>query len=104
MERRIGEGPRFLETALRAQIHLGGEEFEERMQALAEPAKVREIPCAQGQVMRLPLKSYPGGNDKNHAIARACRGHTPTAIAAATGLSVWRVSRLIAANEARGKT
>lgn len=82
-----GKGITLWETALRAQIYLGGDVFVHRMQALADSPDVREIPCAQRRSVRLSLESYLHGSDRNDAIVRAYRegGHTQTAIAAAVG-------------------
>jgi REP element-mobilizing transposase RayT len=101
-----GLGIKLWETALRAQIYLGDDAFVERMQALVECTDVREIPREQRRSARLPLESYLGGPDRDEAIFRAYRdgGHTQTAIAAAAGLSVSRISRVIAAMEAKSKT
>lgn len=92
--------------ALVGQIYLGSEAFAERMRhRSAAPASV-EVPRAQrcmagGQT----LDSYLAG-DRDEGIWRAYRdgGFTQTSIAAATGLSASRVSRLISHFEAKGKT
>lgn len=103
-----GKGINLWETALRAQIYLGGDDFVRRVQLRVKAAEIREIPRAQRQVRRLPLETYLGSDTdtRDVAIARAYLegGHTQTAIAARVGLSVSRVSRLIAAKEAIDKT
>ena len=103
-----GRGVALWETGLRAQIYLGGEAFVERMQALAEPTDDREVPRAQRRTAVQPLTWYLAQHERDTGIALAYLegGHTQTAIAAATSLSISRVSRVIAARgrEAKGKT
>jgi hypothetical protein len=92
---------------LRQQIYLGDEDFIQRMQALAAPARLgsAEVPQAH--------RADPGSvaawrarcGSREEALARAHRegGLTMTAIAAQEGVTVARVSQLIAAWErARG--
>ncbi|MDZ4138931.1 MAG: hypothetical protein U1D66_08650, partial [Erythrobacter sp.] len=52
------------------------------------------------------LEWYLEHHERDEAIVRAYRdgGHTQTAIAKAAKLSVSRISRLLAAREAKGKT
>jgi putative transposase len=66
----------------------------------------REIPRARRRLPARALEHYFKGAQRDVAIMRAYRegGHTQTAIAQATGLSVSRISRLIAGQEAKGKT
>lgn len=76
------------------------------MQARAESLDAKEIPRAQRRAKARPLASYFGSYERNAAIIAAYRegGHTQTAITTACALSVSRVSRPIAAYEAKGKT
>ena len=94
----------FWQGALRGQIYLGDEDFVARMQALAQPAATaqREVPKPQRMAPRSwaqCLADYAG--DRDAALHAAYRRHglTMTALARATGLSVSRVSRVIAALE-----
>ena len=103
-----GKGVRLWETALRAQIYLGSDAFVERMQERIERAEDVEVPRAQrkrrGESLSWYLERY--GRDQAIGEAYAEGGHTQTAIAAATGLSLSRVSRIISRREAEavGKT
>lgn len=101
-----GRGVRLWDEALSGQIYLGDERFVRRMQARAGPLDDREIPRAQRRPKARTLQWYLAQHDRNTAIAKAYveAGHTQSAIAAATGLSVSRVSRLISTHEAKGKT
>lgn len=101
-----GVGHQLWDEALRGQIYLGGDAFIKRMQARAEMLNAPEIPRAQRRPTPHPLPWYLKRYDRDDAIVRAFGegGHTQTAIAKAVGLSVSRVSRLIAAGEAKGKT
>jgi len=76
------------------------------MQALAAAPEEREVPPSQRKPRRQPLAWYLQRHARDDAIVRVHRegGHTQTAIAMATGLSVSRISRLVAAGEAKGKT
>jgi putative transposase len=95
--------------ALRQQIYLGDEAFVERMQARVEPRRIRarEIPKIQ---RRKPnsLQQWLGSRDsREEALYRAYTesGLSMSTMAAELGLSVSRVSRLIAkAEQAKGKT
>ncbi|HEV8259768.1 MAG TPA: transposase [Burkholderiales bacterium] len=95
-------------TALRQQIYLGDEAFVERMQALAEPQNSadRDIPRAQRSKPRSLAQWLGNCTTREEALYRA---HTESAlsmsaIARELGLSVSRVSRLIArAEQAKGK-
>jgi REP element-mobilizing transposase RayT len=98
----------FWHDGLRAQVYLGDQAFVDRMQALAPAARraAKDIPRAQ----RLRGAGWAEhlarcGGDRNRALAAAYRegGHTMTALAALTGLSVAHVSRLIAASEVEGE-
>ena len=101
-----GRGVKLWDEALSGQIFLGGEAFMKRMQARIEVAPDREIPRAQRRPAARALEYYFKTADRDVAITRAYLegGHTQTAIARATGLSVSRISRLIAKQEAKGKT
>jgi REP element-mobilizing transposase RayT/DNA-directed RNA polymerase specialized sigma24 family protein len=100
---------RLWEEALRQQIYLGDEAFVERMQALVEPqrAGAREIPKAQRRTTRSLAQWLSACGSREEALLRAHTqsGLTMSAIAKELGLSVSRVSRLIARAEgAKGKT
>jgi len=101
--------------ALQQQIYLGDADFVGRMQALAQPltAADKEVPRVQRQPPSTsppPAETWPAQTQARAiALWRACReeGATMTALAARCGLSVSRVSRLIAGVEremAKGKT
>jgi REP element-mobilizing transposase RayT/DNA-directed RNA polymerase specialized sigma24 family protein len=99
---------RLWDRALRQQIYLGDEAFVERMQALAEPQNTtdRDIPRAQRSKARSLAHWLSSCTTREEALYRA---HTESAlsmsaIARELGLSVSRVSRLIArAEQAKGK-
>ena len=101
-----GRGVRLWDVALNSQIYLGDAQFVRNMQKRAGSSHDREIPKAQRRPPARPLSWYLTQHDRNTAIAMAYRegGHTQTAIANATGLSVSRVSRLVSLGEAKGKT
>ncbi len=66
-----------------------------------------EIAVAQRRARPRPIDAYLGqaaGRDAGIALAYLEGGHTQTAIARVAGLSVSRVSRLVRAHEAKGKT
>jgi REP element-mobilizing transposase RayT len=88
--------------ALRGQIYLGDEAFVERMQQHAEPPRVpKDIPRAQRRSMK-NLEQWlreAGTREEALFLAHTRSGLTMTAIAEALGLSVSRVSRLIAKAE-----
>lgn len=92
--------------ALSGQIYLGGEAFLQRMRAYAAAPDAQEIPRTRRRPVARSLQWYFKQHDRDSAIARACleRDYTQSAIAAFTGLSVSRVSRLIKRKEAKGKT
>jgi hypothetical protein len=99
-----GRGEPLWEQALRQQIYLGDEAFALRMQARALPARraTADVPAAQrrgGRGLEHYLREAP---TRDAAIRRAYAegGLTMTRIAAELGLSVSRVSRLIARAEA----
>ena len=97
------------QSGLRQQIYLGDEAFIARMldkAGLASAAALREVPKAQ-RTTGQPLASYfATPPDRAAAMHTACTqgGFSMTEIAAHVGLSVSRVSRLIARCEAKGKT
>jgi hypothetical protein len=101
-----GRSVKLWKDALSGQIYLGDATFVQTMQALAAAPNDLEIPRAQRQSIRYSVRHYLDGHDRDTAIARAYLegGHPQSAIAQATGLSVSRISRLIAAYEAKGKT
>ena len=92
---------RLWEASLRAQIFLGSEAFVERMQEHIERADDVEVPRAQRKRKGESLSWYLKRYERDQAISEAYvdGGHTQTAIATATGLSVSRVSRIISARE-----
>jgi hypothetical protein len=96
-----GKGVKLWEEALQGQIYLGDEAFVKRMQKRMSAAPGIEVPRAQQRGAVKPLAHYFMQAERDAAIVQAYRdgGHTQTAIAAVTGLSVSRVSRLIAAHE-----
>jgi REP element-mobilizing transposase RayT len=101
-----GRGVRLWDEALSGQIYVGDAQFVRRMQTRVGTSHDREIPKAQRQPAARPLSWYLTQHDRNAAIAMAYLegGHTQSAIAHATGLSVSRVSRLVSSSEAKGKT
>lgn len=101
-----GKGVALWDTALQGQIYLGGDAFVQRMQALAGPADDSEVPRRQRPHVQRSVDGYLQQHERDQAIVLAYRegGHTQTAIARATTLSVSRISRLIARDEAKGKT
>ena len=105
------DGPEapFWQTGLRQQVFLGDEAFVARMQALASPAQrsAVDVPKAQRKspcTLKDCLKRFPDRADAVRMADHEC-GITMTALAKELGLSVSRVSRLIAAVErvAQGK-
>ncbi len=103
----------FWETALRQQIFLGDEAFIARMLQHVEPAQreAAEVPTLQrrapGGASKFSLEALiASGVARNSAVLQAylTQGMTMTAIGRALGLSVSRVSRLMGAAEAKGKT
>ncbi|MGH8619143.1 MAG: hypothetical protein ACREUW_15740 [Burkholderiales bacterium] len=63
------------------------------------------MPRAQRRLVARALKDYFKSMQRDEAIVHSYRsGHTQTAIARTAGLSVSRISRLIAKAEAKGKT
>jgi REP element-mobilizing transposase RayT len=101
-----GRDVKLWEEALSGQIYLGDEAFVQRMQAYAASPDAVDIPRAQRRPVRQPLQWYFEHHDRDAAIVLAFinGGYTQFAIARATGLSASRVSRVIKAAEAKGKT
>ena len=101
--------PSIWSTALRGQIFLGDETFVTRMQRRATTLATgsADIPRAQRKPP-LDLARYLRESvDRDVAIRNACleSGVTLSAVARALGLSVSRVSRIVAAaGQAKGKT
>ncbi len=101
-----GKGVKLWDGALQGQIYLGNDKFVKRMQARIKKAPGPEIARAQQRPAGRPLVYYFAQAERDEAMLRAYRegGHTQTAIAAVTGLSVSRVSRVISRLQAKGKT
>jgi putative transposase len=96
------------DSALRQQIYLGDEAFVERMQALAEPRNSTDddIPKIQRRKSRTLAQWMESCENREQALynAHTQSAMTMSAIARELGLSISRVSRLIArAEEAKGK-
>ena len=96
------------DSALRQQIYLGDEAFVERMQALAEPRNSTDddIPKIQRRKSRTLAQWMQNCENREQALynAHTQGAMTMSAIARELGLSISRVSRLIArAEEAKGK-
>ena len=102
-----GRDVRLWDLALRQQIYLGDDSFVERMQALADPQRSasREVPRAQRRKATTWQQCLAGSESREQAMLSAYTegALTMTAIARETGLSVSRVSRLIARAEAAGE-
>lgn len=98
-----GRDVRLWDDALRGQIYLGGEKFVERMQALCEPQRAAsvEVPRVQRKARVSLQTELAAGAPLDQALRKAYveGGATMTALAHEVGLSVSRVSRLIAAAE-----
>jgi putative transposase len=101
-----GAGRSLWETALRQQVYLGDEAFVEKIQRRADPsakgaATSREVPKAQRLAPRTFQQCLAAAPTREAALLMAYRDHglTMTALAAELGLSVSRVSRLIARAE-----
>jgi len=101
-----GRGVKLWDEALTGQIFLGGEAFVRRMEARIGALAAREIPRAQRRPAARPLEHYFRHVERDEAIVAAYLegGHTQTAIAQATGLSVSRISRVIARQEAKDRS
>ena len=98
------------QQGLRQQVFLGDETFVARMlaQVSSRSLEAREVPRRQRRVPSPPKLDFAGEGIERAAAMRAAYvdgGLTMTEIARRSGLSVSRVSRLIASVEvARGKT
>ena len=103
-----GRGVRLWEKALSGQIYLGDERFVAKIHSRGRGVReTPEIPRAQRRRKPLPLTQYlQGRGGRDEGVLRAYRegGYTQTAIAEALDLSVSRISRVIRAGEAKGKT
>jgi putative transposase len=102
---------RLWDEGLHQQIYLGDDEFVARMQAQAtkfEAVSKRqaEIPAAQRRQPCTFKQWLKAADSREHGIYNALvqGAHTMSAIAAQLGLSVSRISRLIASFEEKGKT
>ncbi len=100
-----GKGIKLWGEALKGQIYLGNDKFMRKMQDRIEKPQGREVARAQHRQTGKPLAHYFRNNERDEAIVKAYREdeHMPTAIAEAAGLSVSRVSKLIALGEAKAK-
>jgi REP element-mobilizing transposase RayT len=102
-----GADERLWDHALRQQIYLGDEAFVERMQTRIgeKQQSARDIPRAQRRKPVRLAQLLTQCASREEALYRAYTegGQSMTSIAAEVGLSVSRVSRLIAAEEAKGK-
>jgi REP element-mobilizing transposase RayT len=103
-----GKGVQLWDAALRQQIYLGDESFVQRMQSHLEPAKyqAREIPKAQRTTRARTVAQYlKAARSRDEGIARAHRegGHSLSTIASEVGLSVSRVSRIVATQAQLGQ-
>jgi hypothetical protein len=98
------------QAALRQQVFLGDEAFVERMLGAQAtrggPARADGVPRRQTRRPASLASMLAERDDRDEAIVHAYRngGFTMTAIARHLGLSVSRVSRVVATCEARGKT
>jgi putative transposase len=101
-----GRDVRLWDAALRQQVYLGDEAFVERMQAQADrpgPITVREVPKRQRTAPRSIedwLRRADLSREQTLRNAHTEGGYTMSAIAQELGLSVSRISRLIARAEA----
>ncbi|MCK9686579.1 transposase [Scleromatobacter humisilvae] len=98
-----GRGVPLWERELRQVVYLGDEDFVETVQARVRPAvlREREIPFAQRHAPKRALRQAASTDSRDESIRRAYvkDGMTMTEIAKAVGLSVSRVSRLMARGE-----
>ena len=96
---------RLWQIGLRQQVYLGDDAFVARTQAHAAPANLRSttVPGVQRSTPMSIAQWLKRGPERSEAFARAHRegGHSMTAIAGEAGLSLGRVSQLIAAWERR---
>jgi REP element-mobilizing transposase RayT len=100
-------GVRLWEDALRGQIYLGDEAFMERMQKVAKPVRgAHDIPKSQRRSVKSLEHWLRACDSRPEALlmAHTQSGLTMSAMAEELGLSVSRVSRMIAsAEQAKGK-
>lgn len=98
-----GKDVRLWDESLKQQIYLGDDAFIQRMQTLLEPERSRaaEVPRSQRRPRPDSIQTFLKAYERDEAIVRACRegGHTLSAIAREVGLSVSRVSWIVAASE-----
>ena len=103
-----GQDVNLWKTSLRQQIYLGDDAFITRMQALLDPKRksASEVPVIQRQPIAKSVTEYLQDRDRNEAITLAYEEgrHTLFAIAHEVGLSVARVSKVIAAQKEKNKT
>ena len=101
-----GSNAKLWDDALTAQIYLGGPSFVQQMQHKIGSPTQKETPRVQRQMAKQAMNWYCQQPDRDAGIFGAYLdgGYTLSAIADAFGLSVSRVSRLIRASEAKGKT
>jgi putative transposase len=103
-----GTDVKLWETALRQQIYLGDDSFIARMQSLLDPQRKLDVdvPHVQRQSKPMSITDYLASCGRDQAIGLAYQEgrHAVSAIARELGLSVARISRVIAAQEAKGKT
>ncbi len=96
-----GKDVHLWDESLKQQIFLGDDAFIQRMQVLLAPERVHavEVPRIQRRGKTVTIQTYLKTYARDEAIVRACRegGHTLSAIAREVGLSVSRVSRIVAA-------
>ena len=100
-----GRGVKLWDEALKEQIYLGDDSFIKRTQARIDSKASSEIPRVQRATVGKSIAYYFKRFDRDQALYEAYRegGHTQTTLAAAIGLSVSRVSRLIAMMELKSK-
>lgn len=100
-----GTGSRLWETSPEGQLYLGDDDFTKAMQRRVDSLEDPELTRIQHRPMPEPLGHFLAEENRNLGIARAHieGGYPQTAIARATGLSVSRISRLISAQQAKGK-
>jgi REP element-mobilizing transposase RayT len=100
-----GRDVRLWDRALRQDIYLGDDAFVSNVlqRAGVVARSSTDIPAAQRRVPKSALKPARGSADRDDAINIAYRqdGMTMTAIAAAVGLSVSRISRIVRKRERR---
>jgi hypothetical protein len=100
-----GRGVRLWDQALRQDIYLGDDAFIEQTQERARrrESTTSEIPKAQRSRPKLAPQSFGSGDARDESLRRAYveGGMSMSEIAKAVGLSISRVSRLIARLEER---